>query len=292
MPTPSPTNYTHFADMLNPQVLEPMIGAQLAKLNVFTSIAPVDTTLEGKPGDTITIPKYKFTGTAREYGEGEQIDFDSLEYTTQKAKIKKIVSASSISDEAAFIPYGDAKTEQARQQAMALATYVDDDVLNTAKTAPLSVTGTTPDNLDIIDSLEEKFANASNAIEGSTYPQQGVLYVSYKDAAKLRKAAAENWTRASELGDNILISGAFGEVFGWEIVRTAKLTAGHALAVKPGALRTYMKRAPQFYAWYDGDHQINKMSTTEYLATAIYNDALLATVGFSGSGSTGSHTGA
>ena len=66
MATPSATNYTHFADMLDPQVLAPMIGAQLSKLNVFTSIAPTDTTLEGKPGDTITIPKYKYTGSAKE----------------------------------------------------------------------------------------------------------------------------------------------------------------------------------------------------------------------------------
>lgn len=133
----SPTNYTHFADMLDPQVLAPMIGAQLSKLNVFQSIAPVDTTLEGKPGDTITIPKYQYTGSAKEYGEGEQINFDSLKYTTQQAKIKKIVSAYSISDEAAFIPYGDPRTEAARQMAMALTTYVDDDILNTAKTAPI-----------------------------------------------------------------------------------------------------------------------------------------------------------
>ena len=279
----SATNYTNFADMLDPQVLAPMIGAQLQKLNVFTSIAPVDTTLEGRPGDTITIPKYEYTGTAKEYAEGEQINFDSLKYTTQQAKIKKIVSAYSISDEAALIPYGDPRTEAARQMAMALATYVDDDVLNTAKGAPLQVSGATPDTPDFVDSLEDTFANASNAVEGATYLQQGVLYVSYKDAAALRKKAGEDWTRASQLGDSILINGAFGELLGWEIVRTAKLEKGQALAVKPGAMKTYLKRAPEVSVWYDGDHQINKASTTEYLATAIYNDALLATVGLAGS---------
>lgn len=283
---PSANNSTHFADMLNPQVLAPMIGAQLSKLNVFSSIAPVDTTLEGKPGDTITIPKYKYTGSARVYGEGEQLNFDSLEYTTQSVKIKKIVSAYSISDEAALIPYGDPRTEAARQMAMALATYVDDDILNVAKTAPIQVSGHTPDQIDLVDDLEEKFSTATNAVEGATFPQQGVLYVSYKDAAALRKAAGDNWTRASELGDDVLINGAFGELLGWEIIRTAKLTAGHALAVKPGAMKTYLKRAPLVYSWYDGDHQINKASTTEYLATAIYNDALLATIGF-GSSSVG-----
>lgn len=281
--TASPTNGTHFADMLDPQVLAQMIGAQLQKLNVFSSIAPVDTTLEGKPGDTVTIPKYQYTGSAKEYGEGEQINFDSLKYTTQQAKIKKIISAYSITDEAAFIPYGDPQTEAARQMSMALATYVDDDILNTAKTAPIQITGNTPDQIDLIDNLEESFASATNAVEGATYPQQGVLYVSYKDAAALRKAAGDNWTRADQLGDNVLINGGFGELLGWEIIRTAKLDKGQALAVKPGAMKTYIKRAPFVYSWYDGDHQINKTSTTEYLATSIYNDALLATVGFSGS---------
>ena len=284
--TATPTNYTHFADMLDPQVLAPMIGAQLQKLNVFSSIAPVDTTLESQPGDTITVPKYQYTGSATEYGEGEQINFDSLQYTTQQAKVKKIVSAYSISDEAAFLPYGDPKTEAARQMAMALATYVDDDILSTAKTAPIQVTGNTPDQIDLIDNLEDSFANATNAVEGATYPQQGVLYVSYKDAAALRKAAGDNWARADQLGDNVLINGGFGELLGWEIIRTAKLTKGHALAVKPGAMKTYIKRAPFVYSWYDGDHQLNKTSTTEYLATSIYNDALLATIGFAGSGST------
>lgn len=286
--TASPTNYTHFADMLDPQVLAPMIGAQLSKLNVFSSIAPVDTTLEGRPGDTITIPKYKFTASARAYGEGEQIDFDSLKYDTQSVKIKKIISAFQISDEATNMAYGDPRTEAARQMAMELATYVDDDVLNTAKQAPIQVTGNTPDQIDLIDNLEDKFAHATNAVEGATYPQQGVLYVSYKDAASLRKNAGDNWTRASELGDSILVSGAFGELLGWEIVRTAKLTQGHAIAVKPGALKTYLKSAPQVYSWYEGDTQLNKSSATEYLATAIYNDALLATVGFSGSTASGS----
>lgn len=284
----SSTNYTHFADMLDPQVLAPMIGAQLQQLNVFSSIAPVDTTLEGQPGDTITIPKYQYTGSADVYGEGEQINFDSLQYTTQQAKVKKIVSAYSISDEAALLPYGDPRTEAARQMAMALATYVDDDILNTAKTAPIQVTGNTPDQIDLIDNLEDSFANATNAVEGATYPQQGVLYVSYKDAAALRKAAGDNWTRADQLGDNVLVNGGFGELLGWEIIRTSKLNKGHALAVKPGAMKTYIKRAPSVYSWYDGDHQLNKTSTTEYLVTSIYNDALLATIGFAGGSSSSS----
>ncbi|WP_093626708.1 phage major capsid protein [Limosilactobacillus gorillae] len=274
----SSSNKTLFSDTVNPQVLTQMVSAQLAKANVFSSIAPVDATLQGKPGDTVTVPKWEFTGSAKEVAEGAQIDFDSLSYKTQTAKIKKAVSAFAITDEAQLSGYGDSKTEAAHQMALAIETKLDDDILATALTAPLTVS-VTPDKVDVIDALEDAFAGATNAVEGSTYPQQGVLYVSYKDAAALRKAAGQDWTRASDLGDNILVNGAFGELLGWEIVRTAKLNKGQAIAVKPGALKTYIKELPIVEVWRDQDHQIDKSSTTEYYAIAIANDALVAQIG-------------
>lgn len=274
----NPNNMTKFSDTVNPQVLAAMTQAQLAKANVFGSIAPIDATLEGQPGDTITVPKWNFTGSAKEVAEGEAISFDNLEYATQQVKVKKVVSAFQITDEAQLSGYGDPKTEASRQMSLALQAKLDDDILATALTAPLAVTTVTPDKVDVIDQLEDTFAGATDAVEGVTYPQQGVLYVSYKDATKLRKAAGQDWTRASELGDNILVSGAFGELLGWEIVRTAKLEAGTALAVKPGALKTYMKKLPTAAVWRDDDHQTDKASMTQNYAVAIANDALVAVV--------------
>lgn len=49
---------TTLKNLVDPEVLAPMISAQLPKAIKFSGIAPVDTTLQGQPGSTITVPKF------------------------------------------------------------------------------------------------------------------------------------------------------------------------------------------------------------------------------------------
>ncbi|MGV8000551.1 hypothetical protein PJP08_29545, partial [Mycobacterium kansasii] len=79
-------------------------------------------------------------------------------------------------------------------------------------------------------------------------------------------------TRATDLGDNILINGTFGELLGWQIVRSRKIKEGSALAVKPGAMRTYMKRNVLSEKGRDMDHKITKFNADEHYGVAIYDD--------------------
>ena len=130
-------------------------------------------------------------------------------------------------------------------------------------------------DIDLIDKIEATFVDAVDAIEGQTTDQMGTLFLSYKDAAKLRKAAADNWTRASQLGDNILVSGAFGELLGWEIVRSKKVEDGQFAAVKPGALKIYLKRELLAESARDIDHKQTKFNADQHYGVAIDNDALI-----------------
>lgn len=49
---------TKLANLVDPQVMADMISAKLPKKIKFTPIARIDTTLTGRPGNTITVPKY------------------------------------------------------------------------------------------------------------------------------------------------------------------------------------------------------------------------------------------
>ena len=49
---------TILANLVNPEVMADMISATLPKKIKFSPIAKIDTTLVGRPGDTITVPKY------------------------------------------------------------------------------------------------------------------------------------------------------------------------------------------------------------------------------------------
>lgn len=265
---------TQLVNMIDPEVMGAMIQAQLPQALKFTGIAQLDTTLQGRPGDEVTVPSYKYIGDAVDVAEGAAIDYNLLETTSRKISIKKAAKGVELTDESVLSGYGDPVGEAQRQIRMALASKIDNDVLATALTAPLTLADATID-MDLIDKIEATFVDAPDAIEGQTTDQMGALFLSYKDAATLRKAAADNWTRASQLGDNILVSGAFGELLGWEIVRSKKVAEGDFIAVKPGALKIYLKRELLAESARDIDHKLTKFNADQHYGVAIDNDALI-----------------
>lgn len=267
---------TILANLVDPEVMAPIISAQLPQAIKFSGIAPIDTTLEGQPGSTITIPKYVYIGDAEDVAEGAAIDYTKL--TTEKSQhtIKKAAKGVQITDEAALSGYGDPEGEAQKQIRQALASKIDNDILAEAQTATLEVKADV--NLDLIDQLEDTFTDAPDAFEDAMTDATGILFLSYKDAAKMRKAAAESWTRASDLGDNILISGAFGEVLGWEIVRTKKLTEGNGIAVKTGALKTYIKRGLMAEKERDIDHKLTKFNADQHYSVALVDETRIVKI--------------
>lgn len=264
---------TVLANLIDPEVMADLIEAQLPKAIKFSAIAPIDTTLVGVPGSTLTVPSYKYIGDADDVAEGAAIEYSKLEQTKRTMTIKKAAKGVEITDEAVLSGLGDPVGEGQRQVRMAIASKIDNDILATALKAPLKLTADI--DLDLIDKLEATFTDAPDAIEDNNISTTGVLFVSYKDAAKLRKLAGQNWTRPTQLGDDILVKGLFGELLGWEIVRSMKLERNQFVAVKPGALKTYLKRDIFAEVGRDMDHKVTKFNADEHYGVAIYNDALL-----------------
>lgn len=264
---------TVLANLIDPEVMAGLIEAQLPKAIKFSAIAPLDTTLVGVPGSTLTVPSYKYIGDADEVAEGAAIEYSKLEQTKRTMTIKKAAKGVEITDEAVLSGLGDPVGEGQRQVRMAIASKIDNDILATALKAPLKLTADI--DLDLIDKLEATFTDAPDAIEDNNISTTGVLFVSYKDAAKLRKLAGQDWTRPTQLGDDILVKGLFGELLGWEIVRSMKLEQNQFVAVKPGALKTYLKRDIFAEVGRDMDHKLTKFNADEHYGVAIYNDALL-----------------
>lgn len=264
---------------INPEVMADMISAQLPKAIKFTQLAPIDNTLEGQPGTEVTVPRFKYIGDAVDVAEGGAIDYAQLTTDTDKFTIKKAGKGVKITDEAILSGYGNPAGEAQKQITMSIASKVDNDVLNEAMKATLTLPKTTI-NVDLIDAIETAFNDDTNerAYEDNA-ATTGVLFMSPKDASKLRKAAAQDWTRASELGDSILITGVFGELLGWQIMRSKKIAEGQVLAVKQGALRIYMKRGVLPEKGRDMDHKLTKFNADQHYGVAIYDDTKLLVVG-------------
>lgn len=268
---------TQLAQMIDPEVMATMLQAQLPQAVRFSAIAPIDTTLQGQAGDTVTVPRYKYIGDAEDVAEGGAISYNQLQTATQKITIKKAGIGVKLTDEAVLSGYGDPVGEATQQIGMSIASKVDNDILATAKNAKLVVQHAI--DLDLIDQISAQLIdNTSDFNYETDDTQAGVLFLHPNDANALRKLAANNWNRDTDLGDSILINGTFGELFGWQIVRTRKVAVGYGLAVLPGAMKTYLKRDVNLETQRDIDHKLTKVNADKIYGVAIMNDAKIVQI--------------
>lgn len=257
---------TKLENMIVPEVMADMISAKLDKAIRFAPFANVDKTLQGRPGDTITVPKWKYIGDAKDVAEGGAIDLDLLTSDSETFTIKKAAKGVQITDEAILSGYGDPKGEAINQLALSISNKVDNDLLNALGETKLSYESKST-SLDV-DTLD-----GAIGIFNDEDPEDMLLFGTPKDIAALRKSAAENWTRASEIGDRILVSGVFGELLGAQIVRTKKLEEGTAYLVKRGALSLFLKRDILVETDRDIKHKLTVATADKHYGVYLYDES-------------------
>lgn len=270
---------TQIEQMIDPQILADMISAELPKAIRFNAIAPTDTTLQGRPGDTITVPRFEYIGDAKDVAEGAAIDYNQLKTSTDTFTVKKAGIGVKLTDEAVLSGYGDPVGEAVKQITMSIASKIDNDILATATKARLTIDKADFTNHDFIDEIEARFVDDDNPNNfESDDTTRGLIFMHPNDVNKVRKASANNWERASDLGDSMLINGVFGEVLGWQFIRSRKIPEGSAVVVKSGAMKTYLKRGINAETGRDMDTKTTKFNADEHYGVAIYDDTKLLVI--------------
>nr|DAP13904.1 MAG TPA: major capsid protein [Caudoviricetes sp.] len=220
---------TKIAQMVNPEVMADMVSAQLDKMIKFTPLAYVERMLVGQPGTTITVPKWEYSGDAKDVAEGEAITPDQLTTKKSTMTIKKAGKGIELTDEAVLSGYGDPIGQATHQIALAIANKVDNDLIEEAKKATQFV-AEAPTTGDALDKALAVFADEEDA--------RYVALLNPEDAIALRKDTAKEWVRGSEIGADIVVSGTFGEAHGVQIVRSKKVEKGKGFLVKVSAVDT------------------------------------------------------
>lgn len=90
---------TKKSDIIIPEVMGQMINAKIAAMAKLIPYAKVDTTLQGVPGDTKTVPSWNYIGDAVDVAEGEEVEVSKLTASTTTFTIKKAMKSVGITQE-------------------------------------------------------------------------------------------------------------------------------------------------------------------------------------------------
>lgn len=218
------TGITKLANLVNPEVMAPMIAATLPKKIKFTPFAKVDTTLVGQPGDSVTVPKFEYIGDAEDLQEGIAMGTTVLTATSTKVTIKAAGKAVELLDTALLSGYGDPVGEAVDQLAASVAAKVDNDcyealcgatVKYNGSAAAISYNGV----VDAVDLFDDENDDGLDK----------VIFVHPKQVTQLRKDPNFLDINKYPIASGVIMSGMIGAIAGCKVVKSKKVkldTAG------------------------------------------------------------------
>lgn len=202
-------------NIIIPEVMADMINAKIDKLCKITPYAKVDTTLQGVPGDTKTVPCWNFIGNAVDVAEGDEIETTKLTASTVKFGIKKAMKSVGIFQESINSGLGNPIGQAETQLAKAIAGKVDDDLMDAALgcanvfDGSAAVIGYKP----IVDAVT-KFEDEEDGIDK-------VMFIHPKQEATLLKDA--DFLSADKFTGGVAVNGAIGKIAGCWVKKSKKV---------------------------------------------------------------------
>ena len=241
MATVDTTYGTYLSALFNPQVVADLIDTKLTDNMVFAPLARLNYTLQGRAGNTVTLPYYAYISAATTVEEGHDIPLRKLTQNTSSVTISKLGVACQLTDEAVLSGYGDVIGEAASQIALAI-----DDAMDNALLAALAANSASAQNYTASAStgLAPEDIPLALAKFGEDADGTKTLLVTPEFYAKLvGQPASSNWIPASEIAANVKIKGAVGMAYGCQVVVTNRLVeSGNLYIVKPDTLAVFIKR--------------------------------------------------
>ena len=273
---------TKLENLINPQVMADMLTAQIPKKIKVTPFAKIDTTLQGRPGDTITVPKYAYIGEAEDVAEGVEAGTTVLTASTTNAKVKKVMKAVELTDESVLSGYGDPVGETANQLSSAVAGKIDTDCMEALAGASLKHTEEAIINYDGIVKAVGKFEEEDSAPK--------VMFIHPNQETQLR--LDPNFLDKNKYGLEVVMNGVIGSIAGCQVIKSKRVKESAGKYVNPivqligdevdglAALTIYMKKGVSL----ETDRNILSKTTTfavdEHYTAVLSNDSKVVVAEF------------
>ena len=265
-----------------PEVMGGAIDAKVEAMLKITPFAKLDTSLQGVPGDTKTVPAWNYIGDAEDVAEGEAVTASAMTCGTKEFTIKKAMKQVRITEESVNSGLGDPIGQAEKQLAMAIAGKVDSDVLAAALTSSIvSGDGTAKISyagiVDGVGMFDEEVVTDK------------VMFVAPEQVTTLRKDA--DFISADKYNNNVMVTGEIGTVAGVRIVPSRKIVEDGGIYTCPiiklepasadteytedelAAVTIFLKKDIRTDADWVADDQTHKITVAKYYGVALTNEA-------------------
>ena len=221
---------TKLGNVINPQVMGDMIEAKINAQAKITPYAKVDTSLQGVPGDTKTVPSWNYIGDAQDFDpenvNGAEIETTNLTASsstfTIKCAGKSVGILETVINSGLGNPIGQAETQLAK----AIVGKVDNDLIDAAYTAPITVNlSESAIGYDAIVDAVTKFEDEEDGIEK-------VMFIHPKQERALLKD--DDFLSADKFQAGVAVNGAIGKIAGCWIKKSRKVKEVDAVSAIAG----------------------------------------------------------
>jgi len=273
---------TMMANMINPEVMGDMINAKIEALAKITPYAKVDTTLQGVPGDTKTVPSWNYIGDAEDVAEGAEVGLSQMTAASTTFTIKKAMKAVGITQEAINSGLGNPVGQAEHQLAKAIVNKVDNDLLDAALTATNAVDTGAVIGYEGVVSAVTKFEDEEDGTEK-------VMFIHPKQEAQL--LIDPLFLSADKFTAGVAVNGAIGKIAGCWVKKSRKIKAKSGVYTCPiiklepdsaeteyteeelPALTIFLKKDVQVdHEWFPKKQQ-HDITAAKYYGVALTNGA-------------------
>lgn len=266
---------TKTTDLFIPEVIAKEVELKLTDMLVLDGFTETDTTLQGKAGDTVTLPSFSYIGDAADVAEGAAIPTEKLTASTRTATIKKYGKGVPVTDESALSGYGNPIGEATTQLATAIKQKLDKDkkaMLSTDISTGMTV-GSDTEALDdmLISKALVKFGEDVTT---------GNLVMPI-DPEQLQGLRDNNYyIPASELAADIRVNGSMGSIHGVQFIlrNNASVsfddtTKKENFLFRDKPVRNYIKRNVMIEVERDAETQVTTIFASEIGGVFLYDES-------------------
>ena len=270
-------------NMIIPDVYAELVREKIEGKVVISQSAKVVKSLVGKPGETVSMPKWAYIGDAKDITVGTAMDKTALKQTSTQATIKMVAApAVSVNDYDDAVEFGNALDEAAKQQAISLARKLDTDCINVALTTPLKSQLATKHQItfDEMNAILGLYGDDANAEDFAGIYIHSAFVPSF---LKMDGFVDKTKTFTTD-GTGVMQNNLLGYFRGIPVLVTDRLydTAkheGYILTIKKESIGLIPKENPFVEPARDASTRTTTVYCSEYYAVALIDDSGVVVAG-------------